>query len=123
VQRDDGGALRLPERERIAARGTAPPTTAPSPAAADLLARIDVAASPDPVLLANGDIWVGHYQAYGLERVDPKSAKVLAKVRVSSPIDLVQAFGSIWTVELTQNRVARIDPSDGHMKLLQLHLP
>jgi streptogramin lyase len=101
VQRDDGGALRLPERERIAA--------------GDVLAKIDVAASPDPVLLANGDIWVGHYQANGLERVDPKSAKVVAKIPVSSPIDLVDAFGSIWTVELTQNRVARIDPSDGHI--------
>jgi hypothetical protein len=65
--------------------GTAPPTTGPSPAAADVRAKIDVAANRDPVLLANGDIWVGHYQVNGVERVDPKSAKVVAKVPVSSP--------------------------------------
>lgn len=91
-----------PFSERIPVVGTSPVT---------VVDRVRVANQPDPVLFVDGSIWVGHFNANGLERIDPTTGKVVATVAVRSPIDLVEAFGSIWVAELNSDTVARVDPA------------
>ncbi len=89
----------------------ATPSTSQAPSPVTVVDRIRVADQPDPVLFVDDSIWVGHYDANGMERIDPTTGRVVGKISVRSPIDLVEAFGSIWVAELNSDTVARVDPA------------
>jgi len=68
-----------------------------------------VADDADPLLFAFGSIWVGHYREQVLERIDPATNRVVARLRTGySPIDLVAAFGSVWTADYDGNDLSRV---------------
>jgi DNA-binding beta-propeller fold protein YncE len=69
------------------------------------------------IISADGSLWVtnDNHGSFGrLFRIDPKSRKVVAAVRIpNDPYSVVYAGGSIWVGESDSGRVVRVDPSTG----------
>lgn len=63
---------------------------------------------PDYILATNGAIWVSHRDSGQVFRIDPDTNKVVAKLEVPTPKDMVAYAGSIW-VGSDDGPVARID--------------
>jgi streptogramin lyase len=72
------------------------------------------------VVVARGSIWVtnDNHGSFGrLFRIDPKSRKLVAAVRIpSDPYSVVYAGGSLWVGESDSGNVVRVDPSTGKIK-------
>lgn len=69
-------------------------------------------AEPHPVgvALAFGSLWVAVFHSGDVDRIDPRTGQVVARLHVGGwPVRLVVGFGSVW-VNDDKGRVLRIDP-------------
>ena len=75
------------------------------------LRAIAVAASPDPVAYSHGSIWVGHYGPDIVERINPGTGRVIARVRTGgSPIWIEGDRRWVWVANYDSATVSRINP-------------
>jgi DNA-binding beta-propeller fold protein YncE len=69
------------------------------------------------ITVAGGSIWVtnDNHGSFGrLFRIDPRSRKVVAAVRIpNDPYSVVYAGGSVWVGESDSGKVVRVDPRTG----------
>jgi outer membrane protein assembly factor BamB len=69
------------------------------------------------IIAARGSLWVtndNHGRFGRLFRIDPKSRKLVAAVRIpNDPLSVVYAGGSIWVGESDSGKVVRVDPRTG----------
>jgi streptogramin lyase len=69
------------------------------------------------IIAAGGSLWVtndNHGSGGRLFRIDPKSRKVVAAVRIpNDPYSVVSAGGSLWVGESDAGKVVRVDPRSG----------
>jgi streptogramin lyase len=73
------------------------------------LKAIPVGVTPYDATFAYGAAWTTAYGSGDLERIDPARNRVVRKWKLSSPIGVVGAFGSVWATGL--DGVIRIDPA------------
>jgi YVTN family beta-propeller protein len=68
--------------------------------------------APDWQVLGFGSVWVSNEPRNLVQRIDPKTNDVIAKIPVNVPCDgLGAGFGSIWVPDCADSLLARIDPS------------
>jgi streptogramin lyase len=69
------------------------------------------------IIVAGGSLWVtndNHGRFGRLFRIDPKSRKVVAAVRIpNDPYSVVYAAGSLWVGESDAGKVVRVNPRTG----------
>ena len=69
------------------------------------------------IIVAGGSLWVtndNHGRFGRLFRIDPKSRKLVAAVRIpNDPHSVVYAGGSLWVGESDAGKVVRVDPRTG----------
>src|SRR6266540_56668 len=88
-------------------------------AVALLLPSLASAAGPSPRLIAKirlavgaGSIWIDGYGTAKVERVNPKTLRVVKRIRVGIAVwDVAYAFGSVWATNNAAGSVSRIDPA------------
>lgn len=90
VQRVAGGRATLPFRPAPSSRG-----------------RVLLAGAP-------AALWVASQDGY-LRRLDPRTRRVTAAVRVGLPNAIVAGFGSIWVASATADQIVRVDAASGRV--------
>jgi YVTN family beta-propeller protein len=59
----------------------------------------------------NGSLWISDFDASVVRRVDGRSGRVTAKVKVGpNPEDVLVAHGSVWVANHRGGTVSRVDP-------------
>jgi hypothetical protein len=67
---------------------------------------------PGPLSAGAGSIWVTDFDRNVVDRVDPATMKLSARIRTgTSPTSVTVAFGSVWVSNEHDARMWRIDPS------------
>ena len=90
VQRIAGGRATLPFRPAPSSRG-----------------RVLLAGAP-------AALWVASQDGY-LRRLDPRTRRVTAAVRVGLPNAIAAGFGSIWVASASADQIVRVDAASGHV--------
>jgi YVTN family beta-propeller protein len=58
-----------------------------------------------------GSVWLSNEPLNSIERIDPSTNRVVARIHVNVPCDgLGAGFGSIWVPQCVDRMIARIDP-------------
>jgi virginiamycin B lyase len=79
--------------------------------------RAPLDAAPCELVWGYGSLWVAT-QSGKLDRVDPKTGKVLARIAVGdTSYEPVVAFDSVWVTNRGSNTVSRIDPRNNRVVL------
>jgi streptogramin lyase len=80
-----------------------------------VVGKVQVGGQPCGVLAAAGSVWVTDAGAGTLQRIDPRTHRVIATTRVSSkPCELTEGFGSLW-VSTQSGVLDRVDPGTGRV--------
>jgi streptogramin lyase len=88
------------------------------PASAEVqpVARVVTGAQPCGAASGFGSVWVATYGSGRLVRIDPRSNRVVAQIRVARGIcPIVVAAGSVWVASDTRNLLYRVDPRRGRV--------
>lgn len=81
---------------------------------ADVDASIEVAGFPDFMTFAAGHVWVGNSVKEGVDRINPKTNKVLDRIRGPSSCTVFSSgFGSVWVPSCSDNSVYRLNEKTG----------
>ena len=79
------------------------------------LASVPVPRPCGAMAIAFGSLWVANCKGGEVYRIDPKAAKVIAKIPAgigpSGELNVVAGAGSIWAPNQTAGTIARIDPA------------
>ena len=63
-------------------------------------------------VMAYGSLWVTQYNVSSLDRIDPRTGKVLAHIDVGgSPGAVHPGDGAIWVMDWERGRVVKVDPA------------
>ena len=111
--------------------GPEPPASRPGPAVATtrappqrpalprrgVTARIEVGHRGGPLLFGAGSLWVGALRDREVVRIDPDSARVLARFPVGGrgPVGLAVDAGTVWVVHPDADEVVRLDRRTGRV--------
>lgn len=61
-------------------------------------------------------VWISDLRGRAVRRVDPKTARVVATIRVGGePRGIVSAFGAVWVADSRGGRIVRIDPEQNRV--------
>lgn len=83
----------------------------PAPTLRPHVGRLPVGPQPDAMTMAFGSIWVADYGGDQVQRVDPRTGKVLARITVGeAPIWLQPDGRWLWVANYQAASVYRIDP-------------
>jgi YVTN family beta-propeller protein len=78
------------------------------------LREIDVGGRPFSLAEAAGSIWIANFLSGTVERLDPATNRVIARIQVGGePYGLAVGGGSVWVGRVNSSLVERIDPSSG----------
>jgi YVTN family beta-propeller protein len=81
---------------------------------------IRVGTTPYDATFAYGSAWTTAYRGDELERIDPAKNRVVNRWKITAPIGVVGAFGSVWAAGT--NGVIRVDPGT-HAVLATIAIP
>jgi YVTN family beta-propeller protein len=83
-----------------------------------IVARIQVAASCGPLAASKDAVWMtGAHCANQIVRIDPNTNRPTGYVKgkLSAPIGVVLAFGSLWVADLDAKTIDRVDTRSGRI--------
>ena len=111
--------------------GPEPPASRPGPAVATtraaprrpalpqrgVTARIEVGHRGGPLLFGAGSLWVGALRDREVVRIDPDSARVMARFPVGGrgPVGLAVDAATVWVVHPDADEVVRLDRGTGRV--------
>jgi YVTN family beta-propeller protein len=73
-------------------------------------ATLDVAGYPDFLTLGFGSLWVSNEGVAAVQRIDAKSNKIIAEIKINEPCAVMAAgFGSLWVASCKDKSILRID--------------
>lgn len=75
------------------------------------IASIDVAGYPDFLELGYGSVWISNEAVPAVQRLDPKTNKIVAEVKMKEPCGAMAiGFDSLWIADCKDKTIVRIDP-------------
>src|SRR5262245_29392873 len=74
-------------------------------------ATIEVKGYPDWLEIGFGSLWVSNPGLGLVQRIDPKTNKIVAEVKVNRPVAaMTTGYGSVWVASRGDKSIVRIDP-------------
>lgn len=95
------------------------PTTSADPAY--VVRRISTGSRPCATLGAAGSVWVADINDATVQRLDPRTGRVLARISTAAgPCGMAYGAGSIWVEDYTASAVTRIDVATNRTRTIQV---